>query len=79
MAIRYNILYNLHTAAKLFTTQVALTDALVAVLMGAAGILGVIDVYGAQALDTHHTIELVKHTVKIVDDVIAGVIHMAGV
>ena len=69
MAIRYNILYNLHTAAKLFTTQVALTDALVAVLMGAAGILGVIDVYGAQALDTHHTIELVKHTVKIVDDV----------
>lgn len=47
--------------------------------MGAAGILGVIDVHGAQALDTHHTIELVKHTVKIADDVIAGVIHMAGV
>lgn len=58
---------------------VALTDAFVAVLMGAAGVLGVIDMHGAQALDTHHTIELVKHTVKIVNDVIAGVIHMAGV
>ena len=47
--------------------------------MGAAGILGVIDMHGAQALDTHNTIELVKHAVKIVDDVIASVIHMAGV
>ena len=35
--------------------------------------------HGAQALDTHHTIELVEYAVQIVDDVIAGVIHMAGV
>lgn len=47
--------------------------------MGAAGVFGVIDMHGAQALDTHHAIELVEHTVKIVDDVITGIIRMAGV
>ena len=79
MAIRYNILHNLHTATKFLAAKVSLADALVTIFMGATRVLRIVDVYGMQAVDTHHTIELVKHAFKIVDDVIAGVIHMAGV
>ena len=47
--------------------------------MGAARVLRIVDMYGMQAVDTHHAVELVEHTIKIVDDVITGVIHMTGV
>ena len=32
-----------------------------------------------QAIDTHHAVELVEYAVQIMDDVVAGIAHMAGV
>ena len=47
--------------------------------MGATRVLRIIDVYGMQAIDTHHAVELVEYAVQIMDDVVAGIAHMAGV
>ena len=79
MAIRYNILHNLHTATKFLAAKVSLADALVTIFMGATRVLRIVDVYGMQAIDTHHAVELVEYTVQIMDDVVAGIAHMAGV
>ena len=32
-----------------------------------------------QAIDAHHAVELVEYAVQIMDDVVAGIAHMAGV
>ena len=47
--------------------------------MGTTGVLRIVDVYGTQAVDTHHAVELVEYAVQIMDDVVAGIAHMAGV
>ena len=47
--------------------------------MGATRVLRIVDVYGMQAIDTHHAVELVEYAVQIMDDVVAGIAHMAGV
>lgn len=79
MAIRYNILHNLHTSTKFLTAKVSLADALVTIFMGATRVLRIVAVYGMQAIDTHHAVELVEYAVQIMDDVVAGIAHMAGV
>ena len=79
MAIRYNILHSLHTATKFLAAKVSLADALVTIFMGATRVLRIVDVYGMQAIDTHHAVELVEYAVQIMDDVVAGIAHMAGV
>ena len=47
--------------------------------MGATGVLRIVDVHGTQTVDTHHAVELVEYAVQIMDDVVAGIAHMAGV
>ena len=47
--------------------------------MGATRVLRIVDVYGMQAIDAHHAVELVEYAVQIMDDVVAGIAHMAGV
>ena len=57
----------------------ALADALVAVLVRPAGVLRVVDVHGAQAVEADHAVELVEHAVQVVHDVVAAVVNVARV
>ena len=47
--------------------------------MGAAGVLRIVQVHGAQPLDADDAIEFVKHAVKVVHDIVPTVVHMARV
>ena len=49
------------------------------VLVGAERVHRVVEMDGAQTAQAHHAVELVKHAVEVVRDVVAGVPHMAGI
>ena len=51
----------------------------VSVLMAGKGIPGIIQMERLQPVETHDLIELAKDSVKVAYDVIAAVVHMAGI
>ena len=75
----HDALEHVHTATKVLAAKVALTDDLVAVLMSAARILGIVEVHGTQAVKADHAVELVQNAVQIMDDVVARVAYMARI
>ena len=66
-------------AAQLGIAQMPAADDLVTVLVGTAGILGVVDVHGLEAIESHHAVELGKNAVEVVHDVVPAVGNMTGI
>ena len=56
-----------------------MADALVAVLAAAQRIHAVVKVDGAQAVEADYPVEVFQHAVEVVDQIIAGVVQVAGV
>ena len=68
-----------HHGAEGVQSQKALADAGVAILFRAAGVETVVDVDGLQSVKADHPVELRQHPVQIVNDIVPGVGHMAGI
>lgn len=59
--------------------DVALADAGVAVLGAADGVPAVVEMNGPQSLKADDPVEFGQHAVEVVDDIVAGVMHVTGV
>ena len=57
----------------------SLANLLVSVLRGSRRVLAVIDMQRLQPIHTYDSIKLVKHSRKIIFDIVAGIADMAGV
>ena len=57
----------------------AVPDFLVAILAGARRVFAVVNVKSLKTIKAHNSVKLIENSVKISNDVIAGITHMAGV
>ena len=59
--------------------DVSVPDCLVAVLVAAEWVLAVVQVHSLESVYANHLVEFLKHIVKRVYNVVAGVVHVASV
>ena len=52
---------------------------LMAVFVRAARVLAVVNMDRTKTLDTQDPVEFLKHPVEVVDDIVSGIVHMAGI
>ena len=45
----------------------------------AARVLAVVDMNRTKTLDAQNPVEFLEHPIKVVDNVISGIVHMAGI
>ena len=64
---------------KGFQADTALSDLFMAVLMAAERILAVVDVNRLQFFQTDDPVKFLQHLVQMMDDIVTGVIDMAGI
>lgn len=77
--MRHDGTQHMLAAAQLGIAQIPAADDLVTVLVGTAGILGVVDVHGLEAIEPHHAVELGQNAVEVVHDVVPAVGNMTGI
>lgn len=70
---------NVLAATELGIAQVSPADHLMAVLMRATRVLGVVDMDRLQALETHNAVEFGHDAIQVIHDVIPTVGDVAGV
>ena len=75
-SFKLGVVYNLYHC---FKAKTALADFFVSVLVTLKRVLAVVHVYCFKAVKSQYSIKLIKHAVKVIYNVIAGIVYMSGV
>lgn len=68
-----------HDALERLKTDIAFSYHFMAVFVRAARVLAVVDMNRTKTLDAQNPVEFLEHPIKVVDNVISGIVHMAGI
>ena len=69
----------LHDTPESFSSYLTLSELLVPVFSGAAGILAVIEMYRTQSVQPDDPVELCQHSVQVAFDIVSAVPHVTRV